>query len=142
MAANTAPIFSKVGLIGINDKTTDAVKTANTTKDLTAGTIYLVLTADATNGSYVDKIVIQPLGTNVATVMRIFINNGSATGTAGNNTLYADVTLGATTNSEVAQIGQTVVNMNIALPPGYRIYVTIGTGVAAGFSVTAVAGTY
>jgi len=139
MAANTTPIFSGSPSIGIADGT---VNTANTTKDLTAGTIYLVFTADATDGSRVSKIVWQPLGTNVATAGRIWINNGSSTGTATNNTLLRDLTLSATTNSEVAAIGNTEVLLDIALPAGYRMYVTIGTGVAAGFDVTVIGGNY
>jgi len=139
MAANTTPIFSGSPSIGIADGT---VNTANTTKDLTAGTIYLVFTADATDGSRVSKIVWQPLGTNVATAGRIWINNGSSTGTATNNTLLRDLTLSATTNSEVAAIGNTEVLLDIALPAGYRVYVTIGTGVAAGFDVTVIGGNY
>lgn len=138
MAANTNPIFSRLA----DDQWIGAVVTANTTKDLTAGTIYLVFTADATEGGYVDKLIVQPLGTNVATVMRVWLNNGATTGTAANNTLIKDVTLAATTNSEVAAIGNTEIALGFALPAGYRIYVTIGTGVAAGFGVTAIGGKY
>jgi hypothetical protein len=138
MAANTSPIFSKKG----RASWAQGVVTANTTKDLTAGTIYEVFAADATEGSYVEKLVAQALGTNVATVLRIWLNNGSSTGTAANNSLIKDVTLPATTNSEVAAIGNAEIPINLALPAGYKIYVTIGTGVAAGFDVTAVGGDY
>src|SRR5689334_18924973 len=98
MAANIDPIF--VGTPNVGWAT---VVTANTTKDLTAGTNYLVFTAGS-NGSYIRHIRIRPAGTNVATVLRIWINNGSTTGTASNNFLYDEITLAATTNSETASI--------------------------------------
>lgn len=140
MAANTSPIFSRTPSFGLSDAT--PIVTANTTTDLTAGTIYLLFTADATEGSYVDKIILQPLGTNVATAGRIWINNGATTATATNNTQIKDVTLAATTVSQVAAVGNTEITLGFALPASYRIYMTLGTTVAAGFKSAVVAGTY
>jgi hypothetical protein len=138
MPANTSPIFSKAPDV----QWVVGVTAANTTKDLTSGTIYLVFTADATNGGRVEYLIIQPLGTNVQTVMRVWINNGGVTTTAANNTHIRDITLLATSVSESAQIGSTEVPLSLPLPAGYKIYVTIGTAVAAGFNVTAVGGKY
>lgn len=140
MAANTTPIFSKAPLIGLSDAV--PILTANTTVNLTSGTIYLLFTADATNGSYVDKVIIQPLGTNIATAGRLWINNGSTTGTATNNTQFKDFTLAATTVSQVAGVGNTEIFVGFGLPASYRIYMTLGTTVAAGFLSTVVAGQY
>jgi hypothetical protein len=140
MAANTVPIFSKAPLIGLSDAT--PILTANTTTDLTAGTIYLLFTADATNGSYVDKVILQALGTNTASVARLWINNGATTATATNNTQFKDKTMAATTVSQVAEVGTTEITVGFALPAGYRIYMTLGTTVAAGFKSTVVAGQY
>jgi len=139
MAGNTAPIYSKVGNIQWN---TTPVLAANTTTDLTSGTIYQVFLADATNGGYVQKIRIKSLGTNVATVMRIWINNGSATGTAANNDLYDEIGIASTTASQTSALAVYEVPLNFALDPGYKIYVTIGTAVSAGFDVTVVGGKY
>ena len=138
MAANTAPIYSKSGNVdwGIT------ILAANTTTDLTSGTSYLVFTADATNGGQLPRLRIRPLGTNVATVMRIWINNGSTTGTAANNTQWDEVTLPATTVSQVAALQGYDVPMNLSLDPGFKVYVTLGTAVAAGFDVTAPGGNY
>lgn len=138
MPANTSPIWSKSGDIqwGIT------VATANTTTDLSSGTTYLIFTADATNGGYLQKLRLRPLGTNVATVMRIWINNGSTTGTATNNTLYDEVSLGSSTASQTSALALYELPMNMALPLGYKIYVTLGTTVAAGFDVTGVGGKY
>lgn len=139
MAANTAPIYSAKGAIGFND--TGAITTANTTKDLTSGTIYLCATASA-DGYYVERIRFRALGTNVATVARIWINNGSTTATATNNRLWDEITLSATTVSEVASLVNYEVPLGFILPNGHRIYVTIGTAVAAGYHAVVIGGDY
>ena len=147
MAQNTNPIFP---LTPVNTWVSGAAAnaatpgvTANTTKDLTSGTIYGPnFTANATNGSRLDFIKVRALGTNVATVIRIWINNGSATGTAANNALYLERTLSATTVSETAEQPDIILPLNISLPATYRIYATFGTAVAAGYHLTAVGGDY
>ena len=138
MAGNSTPIYSKVA----DWQWIGPVLTANTSKDLTAGTSYLAFTADATNGGYVKKLRIRHLGTNVATVMRVFINNGSTIVTATNNILFDEIGIAANTVSETSASTVYELPINEALAPGYKIYVTIGTAVAAGLAVTAVAGKY
>jgi hypothetical protein len=138
MAVNTLPIFVRRGQI---EWGATALATANTAKDGT-GTVLTVFTADATEGSYAYKLRARPAGTNVATVLRIFINNGSTNATAANNILFDEITLPATTLSEVAALAMYEVPLNIALPPGYKINVTIGTTVAAGYYVSVVGGLY
>lgn len=137
-APNSSPLVTRVGDI----QWIDAIATANTSKDLSSGTSYLVFTADATNGGFAQRIRFRAKGTNVATVARIWINNGSTTGTAANNCLFDEITLSATTLSEVAATQVYELPLNIALPPGYRIYVTIGTGVSAGYMASVVGGKY
>ena len=147
MAQNTSPIFP---LTPVNTWVSGAAAnaatpgvTANTTKDLTSGTIYgPIFTGKVVDGSRLDFIKVRALGTNVATVMRLWINNGSATGTAANNTLYLERTLSATTVSETAEQPDIILPLSISIPAGYRIYATFGTAVAAGFHVTAIAGDY
>ena len=137
-ANNTSPIYTGIPHI----EWIDAVATANTTRDLTSGTSYLAFTADATNGGYLNKLRFAPKGTNIQTVARIWINNGSTTGTAANNFLFQEVTLIATTSSETQSLPFTEVPLDIALPAGYKIYITVGTTVSAGFMVGVVAGKY
>jgi hypothetical protein len=139
MAGNIQPIYSRIGDI---QWSTSAVLTSNATTDLTSGTTYLVFTADSTNGGYVQKIRFRPLGTNVATVARVWINNGSTTGTAANNIQWDDITLAATTANAAASLATSELALNFALPPGYTIYVTLGTTVAAGYAVTVIGGKY
>lgn len=139
MAANSNPIFSRIGDIQWGGA---AATAANTTVDLTSGTKYTIFTSDATNGGRLEKIKFRPLGTNVATVARIWINNGATPGTAANNSLYHEVTLPATTVSQVAAQTDIYATLELALPPGYVVYVTLGTAVAAGFHITGVGGKY
>ena len=136
MAANIAPIFSNVPNIGF----APGVTAANTAKDGT-GTVDLIFTAGA-EGAFVQKIKIRPKGTNVASVARIFLNNGSVPTSAANNMLFEEVGLPATTNSEVAAIVGNEIPMNIPLPPNWRIYVALGTAVAGGYAFTAIGGNY
>lgn len=147
MAQNTNPIFP---LTPVNTWVSGAAAnaatpgvTANTTTDLTSGTIYgPIFTGKAVDGSRLDFIKVRALGTNVATVIRIWINNGSATGTAANNTLFMERTLSSTTVSQTSELADVIIPMNISVPAGYRIYATFGTAVAAGFHLTAVGGDY
>lgn len=137
MAANTAPIFSKQPAIqyittGVN---------ANTALDGT-GTVATVFTADATNGSKIEDVYLNHLGTNIATVVRFFVNNGSTNATAGNNALVHEETMAANTLSQVAASIPLVWRANLVLKPGYKLNVTIGTAIAAGVLVTAVGGDY
>lgn len=139
MAINNKPIFTGTAQISW----TNSVTTANTTIDLTTGTIYgPIFTANATNGGYVQKIRFRALGTNVATVARVWINNGAATGSAANNTLFDEISLPATTVSQTSALANFELPLNFALPAGYTIYVTLGTAVAAGYDVSVVGGSY
>jgi hypothetical protein len=147
MAQNTNPIFPLVPAVTWVSGTAATAGTpgqaANTTTDLTAGTIYgPIEIAGAVEGSRLDFIKVRSLGTNVATVIRLWINNGSVTTTAANNTLYLERTLSSTTVSQTAEQPDIILPLNISLPAGYRIYATFGTAVAAGFHLTAVGGDY
>lgn len=134
---NTLPIYTA----SADTQWVGAALTANTSKDLTSGTAYLAFTASS-NGGYVQRLRLRPLGTNVASLARIFINNGSVTGTSANNILWDEVTLPATTLSETSAQPTYEIPLNFALPAGYRIFVTIATGVAAGFAITVIGGKY
>jgi hypothetical protein len=138
MAANTQPIFS---IAGEAQWSSGAITAANTTTDLTSGTIYAIFTG-GTNGSYIQRIRFRHLGTNIATVARVWINNGSTTGTAANNTLWDEITLAANTLSQTAAAINYELPFGFALPTGYVIYVTLGTAVAAGFRATIIGGDY
>lgn len=147
MAQNTNPIFplipANTWVSGTAATAGTPGLTANTTTDLTAGTIYgPIETAGAVEGSRLDFIKVRALGTNTATVIRIWINNGSVTTTATNNTLYLERTLSSTAVSQTAEQPDIILPMGISLAAGYRVYATFGTAVAAGFHLTAIGGDY
>lgn len=137
MAQNTNPVFSLVPNIGM----IQSALTANTGTDITAGTIYLCFTAGA-NGSWVDFMDIKPLGTNVASFFRFWVNNGSATGTLANSNYVKDWANPSTVAANTNPQPQGPMPWRLALPPGWRIYATLPTGVAAGFDITTYGGDF
>jgi hypothetical protein len=134
---NTQPIYTASG----DTQWTVSATTANTTKDLSSGTVFTAFTA-SDSGGYVQRIRFKPLGTNVATVARVWINNGGANTVAANNTYWDDISLPSTTVSEVSAQPTFELPLNIALPAGYKILVTLGTAVAAGYTITVIGGKY
>ena len=138
MAGNTKPLFSAIPRSFLADA---VLLTANATTDLTSGTIVLLATAGA-NGARLDAMHLQPLGTNVATVARFWLNNGGVTTTAANNRWFLDVTLPATTASLVASIPAVIIELNRAIDPLFRLYAVVGTTVIAGYHVVTFGGDY
>lgn len=150
MAANTNPIYSRVPDIQLS---TAAVVGGNTTVDLTnvhspsTGNGYKIFQASSSEGGRVDRLVVQPLGTNIATVMRLWVTSAHANSTdpsagTASNAQIRDITLPATTVSQTAAIGSVECQLDVPLPPMYAIYVTLGTTVAAGFAVSGIGGKY
>ena len=141
MPANNQPIFTRLADI---QWTVSAMTVANTTTDLTSGTIYLAFSADSTNGGYVQRIRFRTLGSNSnATVARVWVNNGLTTATAANNALFDEITLPTTTVSQVAAQANYELPLNFALPAGYGIYITLGTApTSAGWEATVIGGKY
>ncbi len=139
MPANTSPIFS----LTANTTVGLTISTANTAKDGT-GTVVTAVTG-GTNGTRVSGIIMRATGTNTASVLRVFLNNGSANSTATNNSLIGEMTLNATTLSEVAALATQVWvpdTPNFFIPSGYKLNLTIGTTVAAAWIPTCMAADY
>lgn len=138
MTANTSPIYP---IAPINQWGATVLATANTAKDGT-GTVLTVYTASATDGDAVDEIRFRAAGTNIATVARVFLNNGASNATPANNILIGELTLPATTLSETAAQPDYVLPLNKKIAAGYKLNVTLGTTVAAGYYVSAFGGKY
>lgn len=130
----TAPQFATTP----NKGTPQTIATANTATDGT-GTVALIFTAGA-SGSILPSIRIRHLGTNVATVIRVFRNNGSDPTVAGNNALIEERTIAANTLSQVAESIAYVIDCGLVLGASERIYCNIGTTIAAGIKVTPING--
>jgi hypothetical protein len=137
MPTNIDPIFTGTAVSPFGA----AVTAANTAADGT-GTVTTIFTADATNGGFVGLIKLKPLGTNVASVARFFVNNGSTNATATNNVLIGEITLPATTVSQTAALIELGYLVNQGIQSGYKINMTIGTAVAAGWIASVDAGSY
>lgn len=138
MSANTSPIFP----LTIQTGFVQVVGTsANTAMDGT-GTVSTIVTAGS-SGTFVQKIRVKALGSNASSsVMRIFINNGSAQGTASNNVLFGELAIPITTASNSAPLPELDYVMNIPLKAGYNVNVCFGTSGSAGWSVSAVYADY
>ena len=140
MAQNVNPIFGRIPVIAY----VNGVTAANTAKDGTGTVGFLntdgsstIYTAPA-DGAWLRNITVDPRGTNVASVMRIFLCRNTTNATATNNMKIREASLPATTNTEVAALNATqVIPINMALPSGYAIFVTLGTAIAGGVVVTA-----
>lgn len=137
-APNTSQIFSRVADI----QWVASGLGANTAMDGT-GTVATVFTADATNGGRVERVNIIHLGTNIASLLRFFVNNGSTTATAANNSLIEEMAMAANTVSQTAiSVPAALLRVPIVLPPGYRLTVAVATAVAAGYQIAAFGGKY
>jgi hypothetical protein len=136
MPQNTSPIFLLTPVVSWAPTGT----AANTNLDGT-GTVAAVFTA-GTNGSKIEKVILEALGTNVATVIRLFVNNGLATSTGTNNTLVYEIPLAANTISQTAASARVEVAIDLVLPAGFKLTCSTGTAIAAGVQVTAVGGNY
>lgn len=144
MTANANPIFSRLGDVSANAGTTLAAVLTTAAADYTGVSTNneLVFTADPTNGSFVERIRFKALGTNVASVARIYINNGSTHTTAANNSFYGEVSLPATTAIATSATIDIDYPIGYALNPGFQLWVGLGTTVAGGWQPTAVGGPY
>jgi len=132
----TSPNFTATPKIAWSGNLT----TGTNTYDGTSGTT-VVFTAGS-SGSFLRSLELEAAGTNVATVLRVFINNGSAVGTASNNALVMQYSLPATTASATVGTPHVTVPLNLAVPAGYVVRVVLATTVAAGWQISSVHGDY
>jgi len=96
MSGNSDPIFSRVG-----DVQGGAVLTTQATTDYTGQNINnaIVFTADATNGGYIQRLRFKALGTNTASVARIYYNSGTGRLASIAGTMSAITPAGTPSNS-------------------------------------------
>ena len=140
MAANTSPIFLKAPKVSFVLTNTTGI----TGTDGTDANVKLLFTADATNGSKVEDVIIRYSGATASdTVVRIWVNNGSTPTTAANNALIKELTVSNLASlSQTADNGATVWKANLALPAGYRLYCAAGTSITNALVVSATGGDY
>lgn len=80
--------------------------------------------------------------TNSYSQTSMYINGTYDDPTVGNNKFYGEISLPATTASATAATVDIDYPMNFALPPGWEVYVGLGTTVVAGWMVTPIGGDY
>lgn len=138
MAAGQSPIFCSTPRaswvnIGTN---------ATTSTDGTGGNVATVFTAGV-DGSRIEEVYIQHLGTNsTASTIRFWVNNGATAATPTNNALVHEETLASSTISQTAASVGMIWRANLVLPAGYKLMVAAGTALAGDAKVTAVGGDY
>jgi hypothetical protein len=149
MAANTTPRFTLLGDVSSDGVTTSSAAmaptftTAAADYDGTTATHNKTVFTAGSEGSRIVGLRFKAKGSNVVTVARIFINNGSTPGTAANNSFFGEISLPATTASATAstpEIDYYFPAGHIDLPPGFKIIVGLGTTVAAGWVCTPIQG--
>jgi len=132
----TAPQFVTTPNAGVPATLT----AANTATDGTGSTgRALVFTAGA-SGSILPSIRFMHLGTNVQTLCRVFVNNGSDPEVAGNNALVGEKAIAANTVSQTAESIPYDLSLDLVLAASDRVYVTLATAVAAGIKITPING--
>lgn len=140
MAANVDPIYTQVPQIGQAQ-----LAAANTGADLSTNAA-LIFTG-AANGSLltVARMKYLPGTSTVATVARLWVNNGSALGTTTNNSLLDEITVPIITTIQTAATPPYEFQMprtGYFVPNGYRVYVTIGTYSTGTFMCFGLGGDY
>lgn len=160
MAVTATPIFTQTPNVGALNAILSTAMTNTKAFDgtETVGTAMVLVFTAGVNGSRIDTVNCRFASTNGATasgtssasLIRFWINNGSANTTAGNNIFIGEVAMAATA---VTALGTSVLTVNglslptgsLNLPAGYRLYA--GSTVAAGgtniaFAVSAIGGDY
>jgi hypothetical protein len=151
MAANAAPRYTLVGDYSTNSTPTTSGTMGpvalTATGDFTgvSANHVKVFTGDTANGSRLGGLHFEAIGTNIQTVARIFVNNGGTPSTAGNNVLVGQLTLPATTTSNTTAVGSSDFTFPGAggyadIPPGYTVWVGLGTTVGAGWEISPILG--
>ena len=109
--------------------TKNPVVTANTARNGT-GTVTLVWEAAAKE--FVDTVVCQSFGTNVATEAVLIGNNGNAVSDENNNFLLGNKALEATTLGTALDTDTVAFQIGAWFEQGYRIYALVHGSQAAG----------
>lgn len=134
MAANTNPLFELTPHIGMV-----SIATANTNRDGT-GTLGSVFVG-ATNGSRIDRIIIEATATTAAGVVTLFIYDNSSITNLWKEVLVGVVTASATSTAFTATIiSPDPMSPLLVLPASYVL--KAGTTIAQTFVVTALGGDF
>lgn len=157
MPANTAPIFPITPNPGLMNVLLTTAMTNTKAFDGTevVGTSMAQAYLAGANGSRIDSMTVRltstngaaASGTTVATLVRLWINNGAANTTATNNQLLGEIAIPATAVTALATgaLNTYTLPVSESIPAGYRVYagltVAVG-GTACALLVTTNGGDY
>ncbi|MBB1161464.1 hypothetical protein [Aquariibacter albus] len=139
MPANTDPIYTRKP--DNQWVTIPGGTAANTAVDGT-GTVFTAYAADATNGSFLQRLRVKAAAVSAATVLRVFLNNGGSNATPENNVLIDEIALPAITGSNTSSVQVFDVTLNLGLTPGHKINVCLATSVTGPVNITGIGGCY
>lgn len=135
MAANSNPKFTK------NGRVSSVLVTALNASSQGGGTVatdmFLAFAADATNGSFVERVRLIPTATvattTTATVARVFVSSvASGATTSANTFLVAEITLPAiAADNALTAVIPFDIPLGFALPASGTIFVTNAAAPAA-----------
>lgn len=137
MAQNTSPIFVAVPKVGFATLTGNIGLTRSDGVGTIGTDMFLVFTADATDGSYISKVRISCAATAsasmTASVIRFYISSAtSGATTAATAVLYQEVAVAALAASHTSNATNFYeVPFNIAIPASYTILASIDDNLAA-----------
>lgn len=146
MAANTAPIFTDVPVVGAGVWT--ASLTANTTSTgvATLGTSSILVFSAGVDGSYINRVRLSPAGSVAATattstVARLYVSTvASGATTASNTFLFAEVALPSqTTDQTTSAISFVEIPCGFYIPTGYYLHLSMHHAAAANTQWTCLA---
>lgn len=152
MPVTATPIFTQTPNAGANNAIVSTAMTNTKAFDgtETAGTALALCFTAGANGARIDQVMCRlastngatASGTSSATLVRFWINNGSANTTATNNIFLGEVAIPATAvtalgTSALTTYPLTLPNNGLNIPASYRIYG--GLTVAAGGTNIAIA---
>lgn len=141
-APNTDPLFVLTPQVGFG-----TIAGANTSADFTTTTNAALVFTGGAQGSLLREVRIKfaPGANTVATVAKIWLNNGGTTATATNNCLIGEVSVPATTASTTgAQIDLiwTPSTPGLIIPATYRVYVAMAVWSTGTFYCSGIGGDF
>lgn len=149
MAANTDPIYSRISDVQAIGPIITAASVVHDGSGTIATDVYKVFTADATNGGFVQKVLLKYVANaatvSVAAVMKFYISSAtSGAVTNANAWLIGEVALPAITPSTTATMPDLVFNVGFALPASYTLLakVTVSQSANTGWMAVAIGGKY
>lgn len=149
MVANVNPIYARVADVQVAGQVIGS--SANTATDGTGANMYEIFDSDATEGSFVQKVILKPISTIAATVVRLWYCTATGaftagtTNTAANTGMLAELTVAAWTASNTLAAPQYEIPVNMPLPPGTKLLMSFGTSTGAGttgFNPVTIGGKY